>query len=99
ANGRSLKGEPTALIKKALQIDPKHMKALALAGTAAFERGDYKSALQPWEKILALAPPESDIYRSTVTSIQEAEIRLNGNAGARTGTPPRGNTVAGRVDI
>lgn len=98
AKGRSLKGEPTALIEKALRSNPDHLKALALSGTAAFERGDYKNALAPWQKILAIAPPESDIYRSTVTSIQEAEIRLAGNPAGKAATR-RAATVSGAVDI
>lgn len=70
---RSLLGEPEKLIARALQVDPKNIKALALSGSAAFERRDYRGAVTQWNKILALVPPESDIARSTQNSIAEAQ--------------------------
>ena len=36
-----LQGEPEKLVLRALEIDPQNLKALALAGTAAFERKDF----------------------------------------------------------
>lgn len=70
---RSLLGEPEKLIARALQADPKNIKALALSGSAAYERRDYQGAVTQWNKILALVPPESDIARSTKNSIAEAQ--------------------------
>ena len=52
ANGQSLEGEPTRAIEKALAINPDHRKALALAGTAAYERGDFPGAVKRWERLL-----------------------------------------------
>ena len=49
ANGRLLAGEPEALVRKALAIDPHNVKALALAGTAAFEKQDYDEAVARWQ--------------------------------------------------
>lgn len=72
ARGRKLQGEPEAMIQRALIADPNHIKALALAGSAAFEKRDYPGALNYWERILKLAPPESDIARSIGGSIKEA---------------------------
>ena len=40
ARGQSLRGEPEKLVLRALEIDPENLKALALAGTAAFDRRD-----------------------------------------------------------
>ena len=50
ALGRKLEGEPEKLIARALEIDPRNLKALALAGTVAFERKDYKVAAAHWER-------------------------------------------------
>jgi cytochrome c-type biogenesis protein CcmH len=55
AHGRSLEGEPSKLIDKALAIDPKNLKALSLAGTAAFERQDYAQAVALWDRARAVS--------------------------------------------
>jgi cytochrome c-type biogenesis protein CcmH len=49
ARGRSLAGEPIRLIRKSLALDPENLKALALAGTEAFERRSYLEAVAFWE--------------------------------------------------
>ncbi len=72
ARNKSLQGEPEKLVNRALEIDPKNIKALTLAGSAAFERRDYRGAATQWTKILALVPPESEIGRSTQGGIDEA---------------------------
>lgn len=59
ANGRTLAGEPVELVTKALLIDPKNVKALALSGTAAYERADYAQAVDFWERALAAGPDPS----------------------------------------
>jgi len=72
AQGRSLEGKPLQLIKRALEIDPTQWKALALAGTAAFDRKDYREAVNYWEKLRAALPPESEMAQSISSSIAEA---------------------------
>jgi cytochrome c-type biogenesis protein CcmH len=72
ANGRQLAGEPMELIQKALKIEPKQWKALAMAGTEAFDRKDYKLAVDYWERLRAAVPPESSIGQQIVRSIAEA---------------------------
>ncbi|MEC4723635.1 c-type cytochrome biogenesis protein CcmI [Noviherbaspirillum sp. CPCC 100848] len=79
---RSLQGEPEKLIERALAIDPDNVKAIALAGTAAFERKDYSRAIVHWEKMMALVPPESELATSTAGSIQEAKRMLDPGAAA-----------------
>lgn len=59
AHGRTLAGEPTELVKKALAVDPRNVKALALSGTAAYERADYAQAVASWERALAASPDPS----------------------------------------
>ncbi|NMM05039.1 c-type cytochrome biogenesis protein CcmI [Polaromonas sp.] len=75
---KSLQGEPEKLIARALEVDPKNIKALALAGSAAFERRDYPVAITQWKKILAIVPADSDIARSTGDSIGEAQTLAAG---------------------
>ncbi len=71
-NGRQLDGEALKLIDRALKAEPDNPKALALAGTAAFDRKDYAQAVQYWEKLLQGVTDDS-AYRSQVKAgIDEA---------------------------
>jgi cytochrome c-type biogenesis protein CcmH len=77
-NGRSLEGEPSRLIEQALKLDPNNLKALALAGTLAFNRKDYAGAVRHWEKLAQLAPG-SELGQQIQGGIDEAR-RLAGGA-------------------
>jgi len=70
---RRLDGEPLRLVERALKIDPDNLKALSLAGTAAFDRKDYVGALKYWQRVLRVAPPDSDYAEMVKSSIREAE--------------------------
>jgi cytochrome c-type biogenesis protein CcmH len=72
AQGRNFDGDPDRLIKRALELQPTHFKALALAGTASFQRGNYAQASAYWERILGQVQPGEDVYRSVLASINEA---------------------------
>lgn len=82
AQGRTLKGEPEKIIARALEVDPRHVKALALSGSVAFERQDFAKAIGEWRKILAAVPPDSPIAQSIGNSIRDAEAKLSGAAPA-----------------
>ncbi len=53
ANGQRLEGKPMEAVNRALQIDPRNEKGLALAGEAAFQSTDYKKAVEYWQKLPA----------------------------------------------
>ena len=67
-----LDGKPLQLLERALSIDPTQWKALALAGTAAFNRKDYRKAIDYWERLLSRAEPGSDMARTVASNIEEA---------------------------
>ena len=71
-NQRSLEGMPGQLVDRALQIEPDNTKALALAGTAAFDRQDYAAAVRHWERLAQVAPPDSPLVAQLQHSIDEA---------------------------
>ena len=79
--GQSMVGEPSRLIERALVLDPNNVKALALAGSAAFERKDFVKATQFWSKAQGLAPPSSDFAKGLASSVEEARL-ASGQAGA-----------------
>jgi cytochrome c-type biogenesis protein CcmH len=115
AHNKSLRGEPEQLVARALAADPANVKALALSGSAAFERQAYRDAVLQWKKVLALVPPESDMARSTANGIREAQ-QLAGDPvtqapapaaattpaaadGAAAAAPVAGASVAGTVEL
>ena len=85
AQGQRLAGDPEKLIARALEIDPGNLKALALAGTAAFERKDFKAAAAYWERMLPLVAADSEDARAIRSNVQEARS-LAGSTKALQGT-------------
>jgi cytochrome c-type biogenesis protein CcmH len=77
AEGQTLRGKPTEFINKALQLDPNHMKGLALAGSAAMERGDFAAAIKHWDKLLKQLPPGSEDAMAIQGGINEARQLLS----------------------
>lgn len=71
-NNRKLEGEPLALVERALKLEPDNPKALALAGTAAFDRKDFAGAVRYWEKLAQVAPADSGFLAQLQSSIAEA---------------------------
>jgi cytochrome c-type biogenesis protein CcmH len=82
AQGRRLQGEPEKLIERALQIDPDNVKALALAGTIAFERDQFPVAVKHWERVLQLIPADAPFAKSVQGSIDEARTLAGKSARA-----------------
>jgi cytochrome c-type biogenesis protein CcmH len=85
AQGRRLDGAPAALIQRALAIDPKHKKALALAATVALETRDLDTSIAYWRRLAAELPAGSDEARQVADVIAEVD------AAKREG---KGNSVA-----
>jgi cytochrome c-type biogenesis protein CcmH len=73
--GGALAGKPTELIGRALSIDARNAKALEMAGSAAYERRDYRMAATYWKDLLAQMPPGTPTYAELATAIQRAERR------------------------
>lgn len=72
SKGQTLAGEPEAVINQALKLAPKHIQALALSGSAAFEQRQYKRAVVQWQKLLALIPPDADMRASIERNVEKA---------------------------
>jgi cytochrome c-type biogenesis protein CcmH len=82
-HGRSLQGEPEKLVMRALELDPNHLKALALAGTAAYERKDFNAAAAYWQRMMPHLETGSEDARAVQSNIDEARS-LAGAAPAKT---------------
>lgn len=62
AHGQTLQNEEvTKIISKSLELDPDNNTALALAGSAAMERGDFVTAISRWQTLVdQLGPGSAD---------------------------------------
>ena len=94
ANG-NFSGKPLQLINKALKLDPNNLLALWLSGTVAFNAGNYLAAVQSWESLQKLLPPQSDEARSIGASIAQAQSKGKLIAS----TPISKQAVSGTVEI
>ena len=90
-NNRSLEGEPEKLILQAVRLDPTNVKALALAGTVAFNRGQYNEAATLWERAVRDADPQAEFVKPLQGAIEEARRRggVALTAPASTDTPAK----------
>jgi len=94
AQGRKIEGRPMELVNRALKIDPLQWKALAMAGTAAFDRQDYKSAVALWEKLSESLPADAPMKQQLAGSINEARGRAGMPQLAAVTPPPAPMTSA-----
>lgn len=97
AQGGDLNGPASAAINRALGLDPKQPKALALAGAAAARQGNLKEAQQHWKTLLAQLEPGSDI----ALRVQDDLIKLEGlDTSAPPSVPqPQALSISGRVSM
>ncbi len=70
---QTLVGAPEKVLEQALQLNPAHLQALALSGSAAFEKRDYHQAIAHWRKLLSLIPPEAEMRASIERNLQRAQ--------------------------
>lgn len=92
--GRKLAGEPYDLVKRALAIDPRNVKALALAGTAEMDAGNPTGAIAQWEAVLRIVPADAPFARSIAGSIAQARQKSGAVNASGAGT-----VVAGTVSV
>lgn len=84
ANGGTFNEKTDALIAKALKLDPNGMLGLFLAGHSANERGNYRAAVNYWERLL----PQLDTGGEDAEAV-EAAIEKARAAGGMQGKPVR----------
>lgn len=78
-----LVGRPAELISEALELEPDNATARWLAGMAAFQRGQFRSAATVWRKALAQLDPQSEDAAELRGLIEQAERRAGVPAEAR----------------
>ena len=68
------------LVQQALTIDPKNLRALALAATGAGARGDHKAATSHWARLKAAAVPGSAEAREAEANLAQASAAGKGGS-------------------
>ncbi len=89
--GQSAIGAPEKLIARALKLEPKNPKALALAGSVAFERKDFAAATNFWSQARQLAPPDSEFAKGLDSSLEAAQAAQAAGAAS--------NSITGVVSL
>lgn len=98
--GRNLSGEPEKMLQRALDLQPEHPKALALAGSAAMQRRDAAAAILHWQKLLAVLPSESALVQPIRDGLAEAEAMRAGKSGREgASVATQRNGVSGTVSL
>lgn len=85
ARGQRLAGEPEQILEEVLKRDPRHVQALALAGSAAYERHDYDRAIQRWQQLLSNTPPDDEVRGRIEAQMDKARELAAADAKARQG--------------
>ena len=98
--GAHAAGEPQQLIDRALQVAPNHPKALALAGSAAFERRDFAAAVNLWSRAMRAVPAQSVFAQEIARNLEQARDALAAAGGQRADNRAAGMAVLrGRLEI
>lgn len=92
--GRRIQGQARELLDAALKTDPGHQRALWLLGIAEYQQQNYTAAVEFWERLRALLPPEADVRGSLETQIADARQRAGMPATASAAAPAASATAA-----
>lgn len=84
AAGRVLDDQSRLLAEQALAVDPHQRTALGLLGMASFEQGQYRAAIEYWERLLVTETPGSDSANMIASVIERARENLGETAPAAT---------------
>jgi len=98
-NARNPSNKPMELVQAALRLDPNHQKSLAVAGTEAFNNGDYTLAIGYFERLLKTFPPDSENARSVAAGIAKAQMARDAKTTAAVAPAPSNRTLGPSVQV
>ena len=76
AGGRQLGEEAQMLAEQSLAINPRQRTALGLLGMASFEQGQYRAAIEYWQRLLAMEPAGSEAAVMIAGVVERAKEKL-----------------------
>lgn len=94
ANGKRWDAALQKLVDEALAADPQEPTTLGLIGIAAFEQGDYRAAVDYWQRLLAVLPPQDPTRDAIKSGIQTATERGGLAPGSAQDAAPELNAAA-----
>lgn len=97
-NGNSLSGEPATYVANALRLDPQHAKALWLQASLEHETGQYRAAVEIWQRLLAVLGPGSSESKAIAANLAEDQ-QLASKEAAPVTTAASRVSVRGEVDV
>lgn len=82
-------GAPWQWIQEVLRVQPMHLNALVLAGSAAWSEKQHAAAQGYWQRALSLVPPESEAARGLQQALaQVAQLSEMAQAAPSASAPP-----------
>lgn len=89
---RRIQGQARELLERALKSTPDHQRALWLLGIAEYQQQNYAAAVDFWERLRTLLPPQAEARASLENQI--ADARQRGGLVAGGGTAPTAGAAA-----
>lgn len=87
ASNRELGSSAQMLAEQSLAINPQQRTALGLLGMASFESGQYRAAIEYWQRLLAMEPEGSESAAMIAGVIERAYEKLGVDGIAATEIP------------
>jgi cytochrome c-type biogenesis protein CcmH len=94
AQGKSLAGRPSELLKRALALDPNDPKTVAMSGAAAAERKDYDGAIKLYSQLKSMVQPGSEDSQQIDQVIAELEAMKSGKPAQTAASAPAATQAA-----
>jgi cytochrome c-type biogenesis protein CcmH len=96
--GGTLAGEAGKYIARALELDPRHAKALWLQGSLLHETGRHSEAVAVWERLASVLDPGTSDARLVADNIAE-DRRLGGSASGSAASTVKPAAAAAAVAV
>ena len=98
ANNRELGEKAQMLAEQSLAINPRQRTALGLLGMASFEKGQYRAAIEYWERLIAMEPEGSEAAVMIAGIVERAREKL-GEGGTQVAEQAQQTTVTPGVSV
>lgn len=77
AQGNTLTPKARDLLLRILSVEPKQKDALYLLGLGSYQEKNYSEAVQYWESLLSVLPPNTEDAQRILQMIAEAQKRIS----------------------